>query len=83
MTGGAEQGVENETDFVPLLLPHLALDAGRVGLALSLALTLMGMTQWCIRQSVKVENIGMFILSFLAFSSLLAIKWHKSNSYVK
>ncbi|XP_066090519.1 ATP-binding cassette sub-family C member 4 [Saccopteryx bilineata] len=33
------------------------LDAGQVGLALSYALSLMGMFQWCIRQSAEVENM--------------------------
>ncbi|XP_042835275.1 ATP-binding cassette sub-family C member 4 isoform X5 [Panthera tigris] len=33
------------------------LDAGQVGLALSYALTLMGMFQWCVRQSAEVENM--------------------------
>nr|XP_036880742.1 multidrug resistance-associated protein 4 [Manis javanica] len=32
-------------------------DAGQVGLALSYALTLMGMFQWCVRQSTEVENM--------------------------
>ncbi|KAB1267579.1 Multidrug resistance-associated protein 4 [Camelus dromedarius] len=59
------------------------LDAGRVGLALSYALTLMGMFQWCVRQSAEVENMVTFILTFLAFSTLLAIKWHKGNFFCK
>lgn len=66
-----------------LFFHHLALDAGQVGLALSYALTLMGMFQWCVRQSAEVENMVMFILTFLAFSSLLPIKQHKSAPYVK
>ncbi|KAI5269184.1 Multidrug Resistance-Associated Protein 4 [Manis pentadactyla] len=33
------------------------MDAGQVGLALSYALTLMGMFQWCVRQSTEVENM--------------------------
>lgn len=83
VTEGARLGVKNGADFIPPLLPHLALDAGQVGLALSYALTLMGMFQWCVRQSAEVENMVMFIATFLTFSSLLAIKWHKSNSYVE
>ena len=81
MTEGAAGGVEKETDLIPFL-PNLALDLGQVGLALSLTVTLTGMFQWCIRQGTEVENLVMFILT-LALSSLLAIKWHKSNSYVK
>ena len=82
MTEGSRWGVKNRTDFI-LLLSYLALTPGQVGLVLSLALTLTGMFQWCIRQRTEVENLVMFILTFLALSSLLAIKWHKSNSYVK
>lgn len=44
-----------------LLPPLKALDAGQVGLALSYALTLMGMFQWSVRQSAEVENMVMFI----------------------
>ena len=75
--------VKNRIDYIPLLLPFLDLTPGQVGLVLSLALTLMGMFQWCIRQRTEVENLVMFILTFLALSSLLAIKWHTSNSYIK
>ena len=82
MTEGSRWGVKNRTDFI-LLLSYLALTPGQVGLVLSLALTLTGMFQWCVRQRTEVENLVMFILTFLALSSLLAIKWHKSNSYVK
>ena len=82
MTEGPVWGVEKETDFIPLL-PHLALDLGQVGLVLSLMLTLTEMFQWCIRQSAEVENMVMFIFLFLAFSGLLAVIWHKSNSYIK
>ena len=74
--------VKNRIDYIPLLLPNLDLTPGQVGLVLSLALTLMGMFQWCIRQSIEVENLVMFILTFFIFSSFLAIKWHKSSSYV-
>ena len=82
MTEGAAGGVEKETDFIPLLL-HLALDLGQVGLALSLTVTLTGMFQWCVKQSAEVENMVMFIFPFLVFSSLLAVKWNKSNSNAK
>ncbi|XP_057563502.1 ATP-binding cassette sub-family C member 4-like [Hippopotamus amphibius kiboko] len=42
--------------FLCLILAE-TLDPGRAGLVLSLALTLMGMFQWCVRQSVEVENM--------------------------
>ncbi|MXQ99163.1 hypothetical protein E5288_WYG012305 [Bos mutus] len=42
--------------FVSLILAD-ALTLGQVGLVLSLALTLMGMFQWCIRQRTEVENL--------------------------
>lgn len=74
MTEEARLGVKNGIDFLRLLFPRVALNAGQVGLALSYALTLMGTFQWCVRQSAEVENMVMFILTFLAFSSLLAIK---------
>lgn len=83
VTEGAGLVGKKGTDSIPLFPPHLAMDAGQVGLALSYALTLMGMFQWCVRQSTEVENMVMFILTCLAFSSPLAIKWHKSTSYVK
>ncbi|XP_066522703.1 multidrug resistance-associated protein 4 isoform X2 [Hoplias malabaricus] len=44
------------TAFGCLLLRH-NLDAGAVGLALSYAVTLMGMFQWGVRQSAEVENM--------------------------
>lgn len=56
-------GVKNGTNHI-FLLPMLAVDAGQVGLALSYALTLMGMFQWSVRQSAEVENMVMFILTF-------------------
>ncbi|XP_027391375.1 LOW QUALITY PROTEIN: multidrug resistance-associated protein 4-like [Bos indicus x Bos taurus] len=42
--------------FVSLILAD-ALTPGQVGLVLSLALTLMGMFQWCIRQRTEAENL--------------------------
>lgn len=66
-----------------LPLPRLALDAGQVGLALSYALSLMGMFQWCVRQSTEVENMVTFIVMSSAFSSPPATQQHKSTSYVK
>ncbi|KAJ7319899.1 hypothetical protein JRQ81_019410, partial [Phrynocephalus forsythii] len=44
------------TAFGSLLLAQ-TLDAGQVGLALSYAITLMGMFQWGVRQSAEVENL--------------------------
>ncbi|KAI4886639.1 hypothetical protein NFI96_012768 [Prochilodus magdalenae] len=44
------------TAFGCLLLRH-SLEAGAVGLALSYAVTLMGMFQWGVRQSAEVENM--------------------------
>ncbi|XP_061829600.2 ATP-binding cassette sub-family C member 4 [Nerophis lumbriciformis] len=44
------------TTFGCLLLRD-QLDAGSVGLALSYAITLMGMFQWGVRQSTEVENL--------------------------
>ncbi|XP_063068367.1 multidrug resistance-associated protein 4 isoform X2 [Engraulis encrasicolus] len=44
------------TAFASLLL-HNSLEAGSVGLALSYAVTLMGMFQWGVRQSAEVENL--------------------------
>ncbi|XP_061700381.1 multidrug resistance-associated protein 4 isoform X1 [Syngnathoides biaculeatus] len=44
------------TTFGCLLLRN-QLDAGSVGLALSYAITLMGMFQWGVRQSAEVENM--------------------------
>ncbi|XP_036687279.1 multidrug resistance-associated protein 4-like [Balaenoptera musculus] len=49
---------------------HSALDAGQVGLALSLARTLMGMIQWCIRQSVKVENMMISVERVIEYTDL-------------
>lgn len=60
MTKGLVLGIKNGANFLPLL-PVSAVDAGQVGLALSYALTLMGMFQWCVRQSAEVENMVMFI----------------------
>ncbi|XP_070327220.1 LOW QUALITY PROTEIN: ATP-binding cassette sub-family C member 4-like [Odocoileus virginianus] len=42
--------------FGALILAE-TLTPGQVGLVLSLTLTLMGMLQWCIRQSTEVENM--------------------------
>lgn len=39
------------------------LDAGSVGLALTYAVSLMGMFQWAVRQSAEVENLVSFLES--------------------
>ncbi|XP_064349099.1 ATP-binding cassette sub-family C member 4 isoform X3 [Camelus dromedarius] len=46
------------------------LDAGRVGLALSYALTLMGMFQWCVRQSAEVENMMISVERVIEYTDL-------------
>ncbi|XP_061290373.1 ATP-binding cassette sub-family C member 4 isoform X2 [Bos javanicus] len=49
---------------------HSALDAGQVGLALSYALTLMGMFQWCVRQSAEVENMMISVERVVEYTDL-------------
>ncbi|XP_019827194.2 ATP-binding cassette sub-family C member 4 isoform X2 [Bos indicus] len=49
---------------------HSALDAGQVGLALSYALTLMGMFQWCVRQSAEVENMMISVERVIEYTDL-------------
>ncbi|KAM7110968.1 ATP-binding cassette sub-family C member 4 isoform 5-T8 [Molossus nigricans] len=46
------------------------LDAGQVGLALSYALTLMGMFQWCVRQSAEVENMMISVERVMEYTDL-------------
>uniref|UniRef100_A0A8I5N7A1 Multidrug resistance-associated protein 4 n=1 Tax=Papio anubis TaxID=9555 RepID=A0A8I5N7A1_PAPAN len=46
------------------------LDAGQVGLALSYALTLMGMFQWCVRQSAEVENMMISVERVIEYTDL-------------
>uniref|UniRef100_A0A672ZR01 Cystic fibrosis transmembrane conductance regulator n=1 Tax=Sphaeramia orbicularis TaxID=375764 RepID=A0A672ZR01_9TELE len=52
---GAEERFQKTFDAHQDL--HSELDAGSVGLALSYAVTLMGMFQWGVRQSAEVENM--------------------------
>jgi len=66
--------VKNRTDFSPPLLPHLALNVGQLGLILSYALNVMVVFPWCIRLSVEVENMVMFILTFLTLYYFLPLK---------
>ncbi|XP_055282538.1 ATP-binding cassette sub-family C member 4 isoform X2 [Moschus berezovskii] len=49
---------------------HSALDAGQVGLALSYALTLMGMFQWCVRQSAEAENMMISVERVIEYTDL-------------
>ncbi|XP_058404363.1 ATP-binding cassette sub-family C member 4 isoform X3 [Diceros bicornis minor] len=46
------------------------LDAGQVGLALSYALTLMGMFQWCVRQSAEAENLMISVERVIEYTDL-------------
>ncbi|XP_072332338.1 ATP-binding cassette sub-family C member 4 isoform X2 [Scyliorhinus torazame] len=46
------------------------LDAGQVGLALSYAITLMGMFQWGVRQSAEVENLMTSVERVLDYTEL-------------
>lgn len=46
------------------------LDAGQVGLALSYALTLMGMFQWSVRQSAEVENMMISVERVIEYTDL-------------
>ncbi|XP_054998160.1 ATP-binding cassette sub-family C member 4 isoform X1 [Sorex araneus] len=55
--------------FGALLLAQ-TLDAGQVGLALSYALTLMGMFQWCVRQSAEVENMMISVERVMEYTDL-------------
>ncbi|XP_054442451.1 ATP-binding cassette sub-family C member 4 isoform X2 [Pteronotus mesoamericanus] len=55
--------------FGSLLLAK-TLDAGQVGLTLSYALTLMGMFQWCVRQSAEVENMMISVERVMEYTDL-------------
>ncbi|XP_034354498.1 ATP-binding cassette sub-family C member 4 [Arvicanthis niloticus] len=46
------------------------LDAGQVGLALSYALTLMGMFQWSVRQSAELENMMISVERVIEYTDL-------------
>ncbi|XP_038615214.1 multidrug resistance-associated protein 4 isoform X2 [Tachyglossus aculeatus] len=46
------------------------LDAGEVGLALSYAITLMGMFQWGVRQSAEVENMMISVERVMEYTEL-------------
>ncbi|XP_053167888.1 ATP-binding cassette sub-family C member 4 isoform X2 [Hemicordylus capensis] len=55
--------------FGSLLLAQ-TLDAGQVGLALSYAITLMGMFQWGVRQSAEVENLMISVERVIEYTEL-------------
>ncbi|XP_027391784.1 multidrug resistance-associated protein 4-like, partial [Bos indicus x Bos taurus] len=55
--------------FGALILAH-ALTPGQVGLVLSLALTLTGMFQWCIRQRTEVENLMISVERVMGYLDL-------------
>ncbi|KAG5204276.1 hypothetical protein JEQ12_002252 [Ovis aries] len=48
-----------------------SLDAGHVGLVLSLTITLTRMSQWCIRQSVEVENMMIPVERVIEYTDLV------------
>ncbi|XP_021551662.1 ATP-binding cassette sub-family C member 4 isoform X3 [Neomonachus schauinslandi] len=52
------------------LILATTIDAGQVGLALSYALTLMGMFQWCVRQSAEVENMMISVERVMEYTDL-------------
>ncbi|XP_057563819.1 ATP-binding cassette sub-family C member 4-like [Hippopotamus amphibius kiboko] len=55
--------------FGPLILVK-TLDAGQIGLVLYLALTLTGMIQWCVRQSIEVENMMISVERVIEYTDL-------------
>lgn len=56
------------------------LEAGAVGLALSYAVTLMGMFQWGVRQSAEVENL---VRPFSFFRTGIKLFKKKKKAIVK
>ncbi|XP_077200008.1 ATP-binding cassette sub-family C member 4 [Paroedura picta] len=52
------------------LLLAQTLNAGQVGLALSYAITLMGMFQWGVRQSAEIENLMISVERVLEYTEL-------------
>ncbi|XP_060250610.1 ATP-binding cassette sub-family C member 4-like isoform X21 [Ovis aries] len=55
--------------FGALILAE-TLTPGQVGLVLSLTLTLMGMFQWCVRQSAEVENMMISVERGIEYTDL-------------
>ncbi|XP_040091302.1 multidrug resistance-associated protein 4-like, partial [Oryx dammah] len=47
------------------------LDAGHVGLVLSLTITVASMFQWCVRQSVEVENMMISVERVIEYTDLV------------
>lgn len=58
--------------FKTCYLVVIELDAGSVGLALTYAVTLMGMFQWGVRQSAEVENMVRYLQHVPKFGFLIA-----------
>ncbi|KAI4581556.1 hypothetical protein MJG53_009999 [Ovis ammon polii x Ovis aries] len=48
-----------------------SLDVGHVGLVLSLTITLTRMSQWCVRQSVEVENMMISVERVIEYTDLV------------
>ncbi|XP_059740428.1 ATP-binding cassette sub-family C member 4 isoform X2 [Bos taurus] len=48
-----------------------SLDAGHVGLVLSLTITLTSIFQWCVRQSVEVENMMISVERVIEYTDLV------------
>ncbi|KAI4581564.1 hypothetical protein MJG53_010007 [Ovis ammon polii x Ovis aries] len=48
-----------------------SLDVGHVGLVLSLSITLTRMSQWCVRQSVEVENMMISVERVIEYTDLV------------
>uniref|UniRef100_A0A3P9IC91 Cystic fibrosis transmembrane conductance regulator n=1 Tax=Oryzias latipes TaxID=8090 RepID=A0A3P9IC91_ORYLA len=65
---GAEERFQREFDAHQDL--HSEMDAGSVGLALTYAVTLMGMFQWGVRQSAEVENMMVSVERVVEYSDL-------------
>ncbi|XP_067842586.1 multidrug resistance-associated protein 4 isoform X2 [Heptranchias perlo] len=59
----------NSVAFGSIIIAN-QLDAGQVGLALSYAITLMGMFQWGVRQSTEVENLMTSVERVLEYTEL-------------
>uniref|UniRef100_A0A8C6VHL5 Multidrug resistance-associated protein 4 n=1 Tax=Naja naja TaxID=35670 RepID=A0A8C6VHL5_NAJNA len=65
--------------FGSLLLAQ-TLDAGKVGLALSYAITLTGMFQWGVRQSAEVENLMISVERVMEYTELeQEAPWHTNK----
>lgn len=62
------------------------LEAGAVGLALSYAVTLMGMFQWGVRQSAEVENLvrpsSFFHTGIKLFKKKTTVKMYNTYLFV-